>query len=1153
MIYCPNKASKLYKDLVKLNGGNEGVTTYQYNYISKLQDEGILSQNRFNVESGRILFTVPKIVTEQSIAFSYRGKSPYAKNVSKFNELDKNLTLDDIDWIKPFESEDAYYVEILPNVQINLFKSKVEKVKTVSEDVLIPILDKLKDRFNLDYKIVNDPSLDWAGSYDGDVVVINSAKAGIDTPFHEFAHPFIRVIRNTNRPLYNRLVKEINDTREGKVALEGVRQDYPELKDTDQVEEAIVTLIGAYAEDNLKSKSLIKRIQEFLQEILNNLGLTKINPKDLSNLTIRELGAIMASDLYVDISQAKQFIGEDAIFKSKKDDKEGKKEQVESAFEKQFVYFTRRINRLERDLKKHDPDSKVYEKLKLELEDQKTKLAEANEEQSEKAYLELGKDMLFRAEEFITRLETDRASVSKDNLLFTINTLGVFKDFPGLETDANSLFRRVYPFLSAHTVDLINEYKTEDKEITQDMIDRQDKDISPFTKSVGALSDLANYIGRTIGSLIKSAQNKASSKNKQLVKDVQKNVDKLDEYAKSNGLKLEQVYDMLIDETDDDLQLVSPYLNGKENPKWAVINRPENKAVKEFYDFYRKVLTAAETNLPYKVQKNHIPNIAKTDIKYRLQNLLKVEDVMIDAFRTSEELHADMVPDMFRAKLDKNKKSRDLGASILEFAAYSNMHHELSKTLPEVRLLQEQILYKQMDNGVVVERKYIKSTDPKTKINAKESNLYKMVDTVIDMQLKGKMSQDTFTPIKTKEIKDAEGNVIGYKQVKIDNVLDLGLRYNSLLRIGLSPITAVANVSFGDMANIIEAVGGRFFGLRDLKNATNIFFSQIDYVSDKKESELYKWLESLNPLQELDDYNLSDQVRLKKMTPEKAQEMMYSLQKKGELFLQSRTMLAVLIKEGYMTKDGKTTSKGKEMLANEKELAKLSDKIQRLNQMIHGRYSQREAATLQQKVIYRMMIQFRKWIPSAIEARFGERQYDNRLGVEIEGRYRTFFSLVTNLNDTINRLKSGELTDLEIYNMKKNLIEITILAASILGYAWLHGGDDDEDKERRKNPYVKTLLTLTDRVAGDLGFFYNPANYTNLAKNAMPIAKTADDLRKVVMNIPYAFYLGEWQIKQGSLKGSNKFYESGKKVLIGLKPLQDMQKLFNDNPLDEFH
>lgn len=1046
-------------------------------------------------------------------------------------------------------------VIISVNPQMGLKFSKESSTEKVSEDVLIPILDKLKARFNLDYKIINDPSLDWAGTYDGNVVVINSAKAGLDTPFHEFAHPFIRIIRNTNRPLYNRLVKEINDTKEGKVALEGVKQDYPELKDTDQVEEAIVTLIGAYAEDNLKSKSLIKRIQEFLQEILNRLGLSKINPKDLSNLSLRELGAIMASDLDVDISQAKQFVGEGAVFKSKKE------ETPKQAFEKQFVYFTRRIYRLEKDLKNAEEGSTKYNQLKAELDTLQEQLKVANEEQSRAAYLELGSHMLSRAEAFIKMLETDKASVSKDNLLFTINTIATFNDFTGLKDKSAELLERVYPFLSQHTLEVINKYNTEGKEITQDMIDKQDTDISAFTKSVGALSDLANYIGRTIGSLIKAAQNRASSTNKALLKKVQAEVDKLEEFAKSNNMKLEDVYNMMIDTvevtSDDvkykDLALVAPYINGKQNPKWEVLNRPENKAVKDFYNFYQDIMSKASNNLPYKVSKHHIPNIAKTDIKYRLKNILKVEDVLLDEFRTTEDLHADMVPSMFRAKLDIDKKSRDLGASILEFAAYSNMHHELSQALPEARLLQEQILYEQKANGVVEERKYVKSTDPKTKINAKDSYLYKMVDIVIDMQLKGKMTKDVFKPIKTKKILDENGEVIGYKQVRIDDALDLGLKYNSLLRIGLSPITALANVGFGDVSNIIESIGGRFFGFKELRQATNIFRKQIDYISNEKNSELYKWLDALNPLQELDDYNISDRVRLNKMTPEKAQEYMYALQKKGELFLQSRTMLAVLIKEKYMTKDGKTTKEGLKLMQDPEALQKMSDKIQRLNQMIHGRYSQREAATAQQYVLYRMMIQFRKWIPSAIEARFGEKQHDNRLGEEIEGRYRTFYSLITNLSDSIERLKSGKLTPLEIYNMKKNITEIVLLTASILGYAWLHGGDDEEAKKRRKNPYVKTLLTLTDRVSGDLGFFYNPANYTNLARNAIPLAKTVDDLRKVVMNIPYAFYVGEWEVKKGNLKGTNKFYSSTKKVMIGLKPLQDIEKLFNENPLDEFH
>ncbi len=107
---------------------------------------------------------------------------------------------------------------------------------------------------------------------------------------------------------------------------------------------------------------------------------------------------------------------------------------------------------------------------------------------------------------------------------------------------------------------------------------------------------------------------------------------------------------------------------------------------------------------------------------------------------------------------------------------------------------------------------------------------------------------------------------------------------------------------------------------------------------------------------------------------------------------------------------------------------------------------------------YRLISQFKKWIPSAIEARIGQHQYDNRLQVETEGRYRTFGGLIANLGDTIERLRSGDMTELEIYNMKKMAIELTLWAASILMYAGLYG-DTDKDKKWRKNPLVKTGLT----------------------------------------------------------------------------------------------
>ncbi|MCL5460337.1 hypothetical protein M3M33_16995, partial [Loigolactobacillus coryniformis] len=78
-----------------------------------------------------------------------------------------------------------------------------------------------------------------------------------------------------------------------------------------------------------------------------------------------------------------------------------------------------------------------------------------------------------------------------------------------------------------------------------------------------------------------------------------------------------------------------------------------------------------------------------------------------------------------------------------------------------------------------------------------------------------------------------------------------------------------------------------------------------------------------------------------------------------------------------VTSNGELTDKYTN--ASEDEIQQLRDKIQRLNQKIHGRYTQKEAAAAQQNVVYRLVSQFRKWIPAAIENRVGEAQWDNRL------------------------------------------------------------------------------------------------------------------------------------------------------------------------------
>ena len=67
------------------------------------------------------------------------------------------------------------------------------------------------------------------------------------------------------------------------------------------------------------------------------------------------------------------------------------------------------------------------------------------------------------------------------------------------------------------------------------------------------------------------------------------------------------------------------------------------------------------------------------------------------------------------------------------------------------------------------------------------------------------------------------------------------------------------------------------------------------------------------------------------------------------------------------------------------------------------------------------------------------------------------------------------------------------------------------------------------------------------------MSKTATDILKVFYNIPHAFYDSDSQFKTGSRKGENKFYSKLSNVIIGIKPIKDVQRMLNDQLLEELN
>ena len=523
---------------------------------------------------------------------------------------------------------------------------------------------------------------------------------------------------------------------------------------------------------------------------------------------------------------------------------------------------------------------------------------------------------------------------------------------------------------------------------------------------------------------------------------------------------------------------------------------------------------------------------------------MKRYEISKDDFVKDANLERDVIPVQYITKLTGDNKSKDLGESLFKFAAMAIEHEELSEILPQTRLLQRSL----------ADNKFINPHKANELIDGKESNIYEMVDAVIDMQILGKKTKGR-DEITVETLYDTDGNVTGKKVIKAGELADFALNWNSLLRIGLNPFTAFTNVVVGEIGNIIEATGGRFFNASDLNKASGMFFGQ----TFSKDSKMNALVERYPILQELTDYEYANNVSIRQgLTGEKLKNYMYSAQKAGEVFLQTRTMVAMML---HTKPDGKTSlwemidDKGDVKLEYLKHfgtkadfqdyMLRTSTRIMGVNEQIHGRYSTRDAAILNQNVWARLAFQFKKWIPAAIESRVGEKKFSDRLMVDTEGRWRTVFNLARNAKDTLDRIQKGELTELEVYNAKKTLTEAVILLATIVG-AMALGWDDDE--KRKRSAWYKETMNQLDKVSGDILFFANPKNVTAMSKSPFAVTKLANSVITTVTYLPYGAYIRDYKVKAGSHKGENKFYRSLGSILPGYNQLgQNLPDLFDNS------
>jgi len=199
------------------------------------------------------------------------------------------------------------------------YKNIFDKVPFTAENksnlegraIISALADKLSTNLGVPYQfITEDEAIEltkningWKGQpgffYNG-VVYLVPGLVTATSVFHEFAHPFVRAIYMSNRPLYDKLVEKLMQTSEGKKMLQAAAAAYPNLSITDPIvtEEALVMSMTQVAKGNQDSalvkfvKDLLYAIKQLLRKLYGKKEKISIDKLDV-NTSLEELADML--------------------------------------------------------------------------------------------------------------------------------------------------------------------------------------------------------------------------------------------------------------------------------------------------------------------------------------------------------------------------------------------------------------------------------------------------------------------------------------------------------------------------------------------------------------------------------------------------------------------------------------------------------------------------------------------------------------------------------------------------------------------------------------------------------------------------------------------------------------------------------------------
>ena len=366
--------------------------------------------------------------------------------------------------------------------------------------------------------------------------------------------------------------------------------------------------------------------------------------------------------------------------------------------------------------------------------------------------------------------------------------------------------------------------------------------------------------------------------------------------------------------------------------------------------------------------------------------------------------------------------------------------------------------------------------------------------------------------------------------------------------LGWNIPAALANLVYGKITNLYKAVDRRLFTAKELGRAEGLIF---------KESKKFNRI--------LENYNILGDIMYSFEETNKFQEKRnwffkaiqstkpYQLQTFTERQNQGTVMIAMMLNKKVTNEQGETTSLWEAIndegtlndewsmngRKGEDAIIDMIGQIKSQIEEIHGDYS--NPLLLKKSTAGQAIGMFRLWFFEAFHSRFATEREDYIRGITTKGRYVTmkdmFQEYKFNFRQMYKAYKNNQLSEVDMANMRVNLMEIGfMIVASVGGYLLKAGLCGDDDSCKKANAKTLFLLNMQKRLTNDITFYISPSQMKNFINNPMAATNLLGDAAELIqlVNTSVTGEDEDMYYQRGFYEGYHKGFVWGTKQVPGV-------------------